>query len=163
MRPILLFAAVTLMIAGLVPRLIAIAPQPANVTALVSAAPATPHSVTLRSTPSGHYETEAEVDGRRLQFLVDTGASAVTLRESDADRLGLHPNASDYKVAVTTANGTARAAHYRVNRIDVGDIVVHDVEVIVMPDSALSVNLLGMTFLGRISLQQQYGKLILEQ
>jgi aspartyl protease family protein len=111
----------------------------------------------------GHYWTDARVDGRRLDFMVDTGATQIALRESDAARLGYRPRPSDYNVRVSTANGEGRAARIELSRVDVGDITVRDVTALVVPDSALSGNLLGMSFLSRVRWTQDHGELVLEQ
>ena len=97
----------------------------------------------------GHFWTEARVDGRRMDFVVDTGASAIALRESDAARLGIHPTARDYTVKVNTANGVSRAAPVELRMVEIGNIVVRDVAALVHPDKALGVNLLGMSFLSQ--------------
>src|SRR5436190_23450719 len=55
-------------------------------------------TVTLSRGNGGHFWTEARIDGRRLELVVDTGASAIALRESDAARLGIHPSMRDYNV-----------------------------------------------------------------
>jgi aspartyl protease family protein len=120
-------------------------------------------AVTLRSDKLGHFKVEARVDGRHLDFLVDTGASAVALRESDAARLNIHPRESDYKVKTQTANGIGYAAIARINVIEIENIVVRDVVAFVHPDKLLSENLLGMTFLSRIRFTYDRGKLILDQ
>lgn len=119
-------------------------------------------SVTLRE-QNGHYFTQASIDGRRLDFMVDTGASTIALRESDAARLGIHPSERDYKYSVSTANGVVRAAGAELNRVDVGGVTVRNVRALILPDSALSGNLLGMTFLGKVRWEQKNGRLTLEQ
>jgi clan AA aspartic protease (TIGR02281 family) len=103
------------------------------------------------------------VDGRRISFLVDTGASQIALRESDAARLGIHPTPRDYKVKIHTANGIGRAALVQLRMVEVGNIVVRDLPALVSPDEALGVNLLGMSFLSRVRWTHERGKLILEQ
>src|SRR5262245_47025456 len=60
-------------------------------------------SLVIKAGNGGHFEVEARVDGRRIPFLVDTGASQIALRESDAARLGIHPTPRDYKVKIHTA------------------------------------------------------------
>jgi aspartyl protease family protein len=168
MRQIIAFAVLALVIGTLAPKYLmnAAAPQ-ANLTAASqpAAKPAAggTRSVTLFSDRTGHYATEAMVGAQRVSFLVDTGATAVTLRESDAARLGIFPREADYKIKVSTANGTVTAARAWLSRIDIGDITVHDIDAIVMPDRALGTNLLGMSFLSRVQLQQQNGKLVIEQ
>jgi len=120
-------------------------------------------TVTLRGDHRGQFKVEARVDGRRMEFMVDTGASAVALRASDAAKLGIHPSESDYKVKVQTANGMSRAALARIDVIEIENIVVRDVVALVQPDEALKGNLLGMTFLSRIRFVHDRGRLVLEQ
>jgi aspartyl protease family protein len=120
-------------------------------------------TVTLRSDGRGHFQVEARVDGRRIDFLVDTGASMIALRESAAARLGIHPRTSDYNVKTHTANGVGKAARVQLNSVEINGITVRDVEAFVVPDEALSTNLLGMTFLSRVKWTHDRGKLVLEQ
>jgi aspartyl protease family protein len=125
--------------------------------------PAGPRSVVLRRGNGGHFWTDARVDGRRIEFVVDTGASAISLRESDAARLGIRPAQRDYTVKVNTANGISRAAPVLLRRVEIGDVAVRDVQALVHPDSALSINLLGMTFLSKVRWTHDRGRLVLEQ
>ena len=111
----------------------------------------------------GHYFTDARIDGRRLDFVVDTGATNIALRESDAASLGYRPRPSDYTVRVNTANGQGRAARIELTRVEIGDITVRDVAALVVPDDALNINLLGMSFLSRVRWTQDHGQLMLEQ
>jgi clan AA aspartic protease (TIGR02281 family) len=129
-------------------------------------APETPvnsRSLTIARDSHGHFTVEARVDGRRLEFMVDTGASVIALRESAAARLGVHPTPRDYTVPIQTANGVGRAAPIRLNMVEIGGIVVRDVPALVSPDSALATNLLGMSFLSRVKFSYDRGKLVLEQ
>ena len=131
-----------------------------------SAAPAAPtssRSLVIRAGEGGHFAVEATVDGRRVAFLVDTGASQIALRASDAARLGLHPTPRDYSVRIATANGEGRAALVQLGMVEIGNIVVRDVPALVTPDEALHINLLGMSFLSRVRWSHERGKLILEQ
>jgi aspartyl protease family protein len=120
-------------------------------------------SITLTKRSHGHFEADARVDGRRVDFLVDTGASHIALRESTAARLGIRPSPSEYTVAVATANGIARAAPVRLNVVELGDVRVRDVTALVQRDNALGVDLLGMSFLSRVRFSHERGKLIIEQ
>ena len=120
-------------------------------------------TVTLNSDRRGHFQTNVMVDGRSIEFLVDTGASSVALRESDAARLGIHPSARDYNVRMQTANGIGRAARVRLDRVELSGITVRDVDAVVVPDSALGTNLLGMSFLSRVKWSHDRGRLVLEQ
>src|SRR4051812_35757096 len=112
----------------------------------------------------GHYQVEARVDGRRMDFMVDTGASVVALRASDAARLGFHPFPRDFTAEVRTANGSVRAARTRLASVEVGGLRVHDVEALVLPDEILGENLLGMSYLSRLRrFEFSNTRLILEQ
>jgi aspartyl protease family protein len=112
----------------------------------------------------GHFLTEGRIDGQRIGFMVDTGASIIALNESSAARFGLRPRRDDYKATVTTANGTIKAAPTRLALVDVGGIVVHDVDAMVLPDAALSENLLGLSFLSKLKrFEYTNGKMVLEQ
>src|SRR5215470_8111583 len=125
-------------------------PAPAKVTRAEASAPANSRTMVIRAGQGGHFAVDARVDGRRVAFMVDTGASQVAIRASDAARLGFHPSERDYTVRIHTANGEGRAALVELRTVEVGDIVVRDLRALVLPDAALNVNLLGMSFLSRV-------------
>ena len=121
-------------------------------------------SLTLDAGRDGHFQVDARIDGRHLDFIVDTGASLVILRESDAARAGIRPMRSDYTATVSTANGKIKAAPAKLERIEVGGITVFDVPALVLPDEALGVNLLGVSFLSRLKRYEvANGRMVLEQ
>ena len=143
------------------------APAAANAMAVAReeprAVPTNSRSLVINRDDSGHFGVDARIDGRRIAFLVDTGASQITIRESDASRLGFHPARRDYSVKISTANGEGRAAVVDLRTVEVGDIVVRDLRALVVPDEALGVNLLGMSFLSRVRWTHERGQLTLEQ
>jgi len=171
MRSVLVFAILALAAAGIVPRLYV----GNGATAAVPAAPAAAaqnetassaannRTMTIQRGSNGHFNVEAEVDGRRMDFLIDTGASVIALRERDAARLGIHPAQREYTAQVSTANGIVRAAPVELNRVDVGSLTVRNVQALVLPDEALGQNLLGMSFLSRVRFEHHDGRLVLEQ
>ena len=172
MRSVLTVAAVALVAAVLVPRYFTQHspghPVPAMMTARPVAAPApTPtdsRSVIVSRDGRGHFQLDARVDGRRLTFMVDTGASVIALTADDAASLGIHPAASQFTALVSTANGTVRAAPVELDRVEIEDITVRNVAAMVLPDGALRDNLLGMSFLSRLHRWEfADGKLVLEQ
>ena len=121
-------------------------------------------SVVVAPDARGHFRVNAHVDGSPLGFMIDTGASVVALTESDAARLGIHPARHEFVAEIKTANGAARAAPTRLDMVEVGDLVVRDVAAVVLPDQALSENLLGLSFLSRLRrFEYSGGKLVLEQ
>jgi aspartyl protease family protein len=170
MRSIVAFAALALTAGFLVPRYAANmggAPAPVAMAARPQASVAgnaASRSIVVPRDARGHFEVDARIEGRHLNFMVDTGASVIALTARDAAGLGIHPARHDYLVEVRTANGTVRAAPARLGRVEVGDVVVLDVAALVMPEGALSDNLLGMSFLSRLRhFEYSDGKLVLEQ
>jgi aspartyl protease family protein len=122
-------------------------------------------SMTLAADRQGHFHVDARIDGERLGFMVDTGASLVVLRASDAAEIGIRPVPNDFTAIVSTANGKIKAAPVKLDRIEIGDeIAVDDVSALVLPDEALPQNLLGVSFLSRLK-RYEYndGRLVLEQ
>jgi aspartyl protease family protein len=121
-------------------------------------------SLSIPPDARGHFQTEGRIDGQRIGFMVDTGASVVALNETSAARFGLRPSRGDYNATVTTANGTIKAARTRLAMVDIGGLVVRDVDAMVLPDEALSENLLGLSFLSKLKrFEYANGKMVLEQ
>jgi len=173
MRHILIFAAAVLIIGAYGARYAdrAVrqeAPQAAAVQP-VAQSPSAPDSyggrtMSLASDRTGHFQAEARVNGLRLDFIVDTGATLVVLRESAAAEIGIHPMPVDYTANVSTANGKIKGAPTKLDRIELGDITVFDVPALVLPDEALTQNLLGVSFLSKLR-RYEYanGRMVLEQ
>ena len=107
-------------------------------------------AASVAKSSDGHYWAEALVNGKRVRFLVDTGATAVALTAEDAERLGIRLADLDYTANVTTANGQARAAQVTLASVSVAGARVSDVQALVI-DKGLPTSLLGMTYLGRLS------------
>jgi aspartyl protease family protein len=166
MRNVMVFALLALVIAGVAPRYI-LQPDGGGAAVAKVAEPtadaANYRTTTITRDPNGHFNVEANVDGRHMEFLVDTGATVIALRERDAARLGIHPAQREYTATVTTANGRVRAAPVELNRVDVGSLTVRNVAALVLPDEALGQNLLGMSFLSRVRWEHRNGRLVLEQ
>ena len=127
-------------------------------------AQASGRSLNIPRDARGHFQTDGRIDGQRINFMVDTGASVVALNEKSAARFGLRPSRSDYNATVSTANGTVKAARTRIAMIELGGLVVRDVDALVLPDEALSENLLGLSFLSKLKrFEYANGKMVLEQ
>lgn len=99
----------------------------------------------------GHFALNARVNGAPARFVFDTGASLVVLTPQTARAAGLDPSGLDYSTPVSTANGLTLTAPVRLERLAVGAIEEADVAALVAKPDALSDNLLGMSFLGRLS------------
>ena len=103
--------------------------------------------VALRAGPHGHFHANAEINGRRIEVMVDTGASLVALTFEDASRAGIYVRDSDFTQRVRTANGIARVAPVTLDRVSIGDITVRNVPASVSERGKLGTTLLGMSFL----------------
>jgi aspartyl protease family protein len=113
---------------------------------------------------NGHYASRIEVNGRTLNALIDTGATLVILRYEDARPLGVVFPGDKFDVGVRTANGTGRARRVELRSVRLGPISINQVEALVMEQGALGTNLLGMSFLKRLSrFEVQRGTLVLER
>lgn len=106
---------------------------------------------TFRRGIGGHFEINATVNGHTTPMIFDTGASAVVLTRDDAEAAGISTKKLNYTIAVSTANGTGRAARVRLDRMEVGGIVREGVVAFVAEEHALDQSLLGMTFLETLS------------
>ena len=128
------------------------------------APPAGIRSLSIPRDGRGHFQTEGRIDGQRIGFMVDTGASLIALNETSAARFGLRPSRGDYTAIVTTANGTIKGARMRIAMVEIGGLVVRDVDAMVLPDEALSENLLGLSFLSKLKrFEYANGQMVLEQ
>jgi aspartyl protease family protein len=108
-------------------------------------------SAKFRRRPDGTYVVPAEANGVRLKMLVDTGASWVVLTAEDGRRMGFDLDELRYTVPVLTANGTIYAASVRLRTLTVGKISIDDVDALVAKRGPLRENLLGLSFLNRLS------------
>jgi aspartyl protease family protein len=112
--------------------------------------PAHGEAAEVDKAPDGHFWAEAAVSGHEVRFLVDTGASAVALTPSDAERLGIDPGSLNYAYTVSTASGHAPAARIQLANVTVAGAEVDNVEAFVI-QNGLEHSLLGMSYLGRLS------------
>jgi aspartyl protease family protein len=146
--------------------------RPATVnsdSASIGVAPAPSRSATgfrelaLAADSRGQYYTDAMIKGVPVHFLVDTGASFVSLSPDTADRLGIVEQANAPHYRMQTANGDVAAYGATLDAVDLGPIYVKDVDAVINPGMR-GVNLLGANFLKRLaSVEQRDGQLILKQ
>lgn len=111
-------------------------------------------SATLTADARGHFITTALVNGISLRFMVDTGASMVTLSAADARRAGVS-YLSAPKGYLQTANGMVTGYRVKLDTVSLGGITLHNVDGVVMESDRLgSVGLLGLSFLNRIEMRR---------
>ena len=115
----------------------------------------------LQADSRGHFVTAGRVNGVGAQFLIDTGATLVSIGRRDAERAGL-----DYRKGTvaqsSTANGIVRVWRLQIDSLEVGGLTFHNVDAAVH-EKDLPVNLLGMSFLNRTQWQREGDKLILQK
>jgi len=138
------------MVPGPAPQAQALLPAPAAPPAPPPAPAAGAAEAAVSKAADGHFWAEASVNGARVRFLVDTGATTVALTEADARRLGLDPAELDYSTAVRTAAGETRAAAVKLASVSVAGARINDVDALVVREG-LATSLLGMSYLGRLS------------
>ncbi len=121
------------------------------------------YSVELNAGDNGHYRADAEINGRSVSAMVDTGASMVVLTYEDAETAGIYLKDSDFTHRASTANGYSRIAPVSLDRVSIGDITVRGVKAAVAEPGRLQTTLLGMSFLSRLDkVDMRGGKLLLQ-
>jgi aspartyl protease family protein len=121
-------------------------------------------SVLVHADARGHFLATFKVNGRRIDAMIDTGATAVALNLSTARRAGISLNAGDFRHEVDTANGRVKVAVVEIADLSIGRIALRDVQAVVLEDKALQTNLIGMSFLKRLDKYQvENGDLLMTQ
>ena len=117
--------------------------------------------IVLTAGSGGHFMSQGSINGRSVQFMVDTGATMVALGVQDAKRLGI-----DYESAprgtMSTANGSVTAWRVQANTVRVGDVEIHNVDAVVLP-VAMPYVLLGNSFLTRFQMKRENDMMVLER
>jgi aspartyl protease family protein len=107
-------------------------------------------TVELARTNGGDFRIGTEVNGVRINMVLDTGASSVVLTHEAAKAAGLPLEFVKYSVNVDTANGHTLAAPVTLDRVAVGGIVERQVPALIAQPGQLSQSLLGMSFINRL-------------
>jgi aspartyl protease family protein len=117
--------------------------------------------IVLTAGTGGHFLTGGAINGRPTQFLVDTGATSVSMSVQEAERLGI-----DYKKGQlgrsSTANGTVTTYLVKLASVRIGDVEVYDIDGNVVP-AGMPYILLGNSFLTRFQMTRQNDQLVLER
>jgi aspartyl protease family protein len=121
-------------------------------------------SVLIPADGRGHFLAAFKVNGRQVNAMIDTGATAVALNLSTARKAGISLNAADFTQQVETANGKVKVAVIEIADLSIGRIALKGVQAVVLEDKALQTNLIGMSFLKRLGKYQvEDGNLMLAQ
>jgi clan AA aspartic protease (TIGR02281 family) len=115
------------------------------------------NGVRLQRQPDGHYHISGAINGKPVQFMLDTGASMVTVSEKVAIGAGLE---CEQPATFTTANGVVRGCVARQEEVSFGNARLFDIDIAIMPNMD-DMALLGMNALGKFNLQQVDGTLVI--
>ena len=107
------------------------------------------NSVVLQRGPDGHYRAEAIINGKKVNVLVDTGATDVAVSQNIANQLNL---TSHTAITTNTANGNSIAYITRLDSVKIGGVEAKDVSAVIAPGLQGNV-LLGMSYLGRMDVR----------
>ncbi len=116
--------------------------------------------IVLTAGPGGHFTTLGAINGRPVQFLVDTGATLISMGMADAQRLGIDLS-NARRGATQTANGAVPVMMVTLSSVRVGDVELANVGAVVMPQN-LPVILLGNSFLSRLQMKRENDVMRLE-
>jgi aspartyl protease family protein len=117
--------------------------------------------IVLTANSGGHFITGGAINGKQVQFMVDTGATGVGLSVADAERIGLDYKAGQ-QVRLNTANGVAAGWLVKLSSVRVGDVEVFDIDAAVSPGTMPYV-LLGNSFLNRFQMRKENDQMVLER
>ena len=117
-------------------------------------------TVTLNPDPGGHFIATGTINGASMSFLVDTGATMVSMGLDDARRAGVN-YLEGTRGHSQTANGITPVYKVKLGTVKLGDITLNDVDGVVHENSSLPVVLLGMSFLGQLEMRREGKSLML--
>lgn len=120
-----------------------------------------PRQIVLQGDARGHFTTPGSINGRGVQFLVDTGATVIAIGKSEADRLGL-PYQQGQRVGLRTANGEAVGWRVSLTSVRIGEVEIYNVEAVVQP-AEMPFILLGNSFLTRFQMKRENDTLTLDR
>lgn len=116
--------------------------------------------VVLKADARGHFVSSGQINGRIMQYMVDTGASTVAIGRPDAQRMGLKFEEQGQSVRMNTANGVAQGWRLRLDSVRVGDVELRGVDAIVTPQPMPYV-LLGNSFLREFEMSRNGDEMML--
>ena len=119
-------------------------------------------SVKLNADGRGHFVTVGQINGKTVRFLVDTGASFISLSSVEAKRLGIDYLAGE-RASISTANGVVRSYKVKLDEVRLGDVTLNNVDGMVHPDDSLPIVLLGMSFLNRMEMTRDGEQMVLKK
>jgi len=120
-------------------------------------------SVVLYPDRGGHFFADGQINGTPVRFLVDTGASTVTMNSLVAKRVGLDYRRTGHAGYSNTAAGVVPKYQVKLDKVQVGDITLYNVDGGVIEDMSTTEVLLGMSFLGQFDMKRDSEKMELSE
>lgn len=120
-------------------------------------------TASVRRDVSGAYTTLGKINGRQVEFMLDTGATGVAMSAEEARRLGVDFKQEGRKLVVDTASGKAVAYEVFLEQVQVGEIVLRGVQAFVLEQGMPPKTLLGLSFLNRVKIEDRGSMLVLEK
>ena len=117
--------------------------------------------IILTADVQGHFLTTGNINGTSVRFLVDTGASMISLGATDARRIGLDFNRGQ-KALTNTANGQAVVSKVQLDTVRISGVTLHNVDALIH-QTDMPVALLGMSFLNRMEMQRDGSTMTLKK
>jgi len=117
--------------------------------------------IMLTADSQGHFMGSGKINGQATQFLVDTGATFISLGVSEAERMGINYK-NGRPVRMNTANGNSMGWQLRLDTVRLGDVEITGVEAVVTPASMPFV-LLGNSFLSQFQMTRMNDQMVLER
>ena len=109
--------------------------------------------IVLNESSGGHFMTPGQINGRAVQFMVDTGATNIAMSALDAERAGIAYKTGQ-RVRMSTANGISEGFRIKLNSVRIGDVEIFDVDAVVTPEP-MPFMLLGNSFLSRFQMRRE--------
>lgn len=126
-----------------------------------AAAPRADERIVLHAVSNGHFATQGQINGNTTRFLVDTGASYVSIGAPDAQRLGIALESAT-PLVLGTANGATQAWRVKLNSVRIADVTVYEVDAVVLP-TPMPYVLLGNSYLTRFQMSRTNDQLVLQR
>lgn len=115
--------------------------------------------IVLNAGSGGHFTTPGQINGRAVQFVVDTGATSIAMSAADAERTGIAYK-SGQPVQLSTANGVVVGHRIKLSSVRVGDVEVYEIDAVVIPQP-MTYMLLGNSFLTRFQMTRENDQMTL--
>lgn len=117
--------------------------------------------IVLTASNDGHFFTNGQINGQNIKWMVDTGATNVSISKKDADRLKLHYHMGK-QISINTANGVTQGWQFKMRSLQIGEVTVYDVDVVVTP-SDMPFGLLGNSFLSQFEMTRTGNQMVLKK